>query len=136
MHHFHFHIHALIHYIRHARLIGSYVRSLGLMLFMLLFSLLGMTGIGTESSRDDGEWSRRHGAGIISAWSSPAATAAWDRADRETPVSAPAVAEDASTGVFHRLSPKIIMVPRMNRVPKPKSVYRNFARAPGILSFV
>jgi hypothetical protein len=36
------------------------------------------------------------------------------------------------TSVFYRLKPGIVMVPRMNRPPKPKSVYRCFTRAPGI----
>jgi hypothetical protein len=37
----------------------------------------------------------------------------------------------AHTGVFYRLEAGIVMVPRMNRTPKPKSVYRSSARSPG-----
>ncbi len=134
MHHIHFHIHALIHYIRHARMIGSYLRWLGVMLFTLLLGLLlQLVGIEQASAAFSAKDSREFTTGsfsLVSAAGVPGKTAL--SAHRVSPL---ALQQNTHTGVFHRLKPRLVMIPRMNRTPKPKSVYRCFTRAPGELSF-
>jgi hypothetical protein len=132
----HIHIHALIHY---ARLLGN-IRFLGTMLLMLVISMLqldttktaSLTGM-TKAAHHDrtvripGDSSVRgygRGAGVPSVWKSA----------ETDPVPPAAINKNAHTSVFHRLEAGLVMVPRMNRTPKPKSVYRNFARAPGLMA--
>ncbi len=127
MHHIHFHIHALIHYIRHARMIGSYLRFLGMMLFALLLGLFQVDGFGETSLASVRESESRCFAVVVRHDAGTSAVS-----DLSTHTGAPyALHQNTYTGVFHRLKPRIVMIPRMNRTPKPKSVYRCFTRAPG-----
>jgi hypothetical protein len=64
--------------------------------------------------------------------SDPAMDPGYSRVDRTDPVPPDAINKNTYASVFSRLKPGIVMIPRMNRTPKPKSVYRLFARAPGI----
>ncbi len=135
MHHFHFHIHALIHYIRHARMIGSYLRFTGMMLLTLVLGLLQFDSFGAVSLASAKE--RESRCFTACSVGHDAATTQRTTADpAKHPVSPHALHQSTYSGVFHRLRPRIMMIPRMNRTPKPKSVYRNFARAPGVFSFV
>ncbi len=128
MHHIHFHIHALIHYIRHARMIGSYVRFLGMMLFALLLGLFQVDGFGETSVASALENESRCFA-VVTVRHDAGASAVSDLFTHTG--STYALHQNSYTGVFHRLKPRIVMIPRMNRTPKPKSVYRCFTRAPG-----
>jgi len=119
----HIHIHALIHYIRHARLFGSYLRFLGALLFMLLFSLLQLVSAKpTSVAVTAGEFSFDGSAANFRGNDDPAAD----------PIFPDVMPTQVQANVFHRLQPGIVMIPRMNRTPKPKSVYRYFTRAPGL----
>ncbi len=129
----HIHIHLLIHY---ARLLGGNMRALGTMLLMLLFSLLQLVSAKPASAALTAEENRHYtigfrneGAVSMRAESDPATGLRYRGADRTAPTDA--MNTSNCTSVFYRLKPRIAMVPRMNRVPRPKSVYRSFARAPG-----
>jgi hypothetical protein len=130
----HIHIHMLIHSIRHARLMGWNPRFFGTMLFMLLFSMFSLATAEPSSALTAGGESHRCAVGIscsdsiVSLAAPGAASREVDRADPQQPH---ALDTTAHAGVYSRLKPRIVMIPRMNRVPKPKSVYRLFARAPG-----
>ncbi len=126
----HIHIYALIHYARHARLLGSSYRFFSMMLLMLLISLLQLVNAKPASGTAAAEEIRRYTAGL-------------SYHDRSTniqgisgmvtdPASPDALNRNTYTSAYHRLKPRIVMVPRMNRTPKPKSVYRCFTRAPGL----
>ncbi len=132
----HIHIHLLIHYARHARLLGGNMRALGTMLLMLLFSLLQLVSakpasaaLTAEENRPYTIGFRNEGAVSMSAESDLTPGLRYRGADRTAPTDA--MNTSSCTSVFYRLKPRIVMVPRMNRVPRPKSVYRSFARAPG-----
>ncbi len=136
--HIHFHIYAFLHYLRHARLLGSNMRFVGTLLLMLLFSLLQFV-VETPASAMFEERENRRIIGFscdadsmnIRGHAGTAPEAWIPGADREDPVPPAAVMTATHSSVYYRLKPKIVMIPRMNRTPKPKSVYRNFARAPG-----
>lgn len=149
----HSHIHALIYFVRllhYARLahytrlahyarLGS-MRFLGTMLLMLLFSMLQFVGIKPASAALMAKESRYSSADFIryigqaGMWGEldPAADPRYGGVKVTDPVPPDAITTKAQTSVFYRLKPGIVMVPRMNRTPKPKSVYRCFTRAPGI----
>ncbi len=132
MHHFHFHILTLIHYVRHARIVGSYLRYLGMMLLTLLFSLffqLGAVPVSDAFAASDKD-SLEFVAGSFSLSSVSWTAGLSDPAAHPAPLDA-IQQQNTNLGVFHRLKPRIVMIPRMNRTPKPKSVYRCFTRAPG-----
>ncbi len=126
----HIHIYSLIHYVRHARLLGTSLRFLGMMLLMLLISLYQLVSAKPASAMPATEEIRRFtlclsyhdGAANIRGRSGPVTD----------PVPPDALNENTCTSAFQRLKPRIFVVPRMNRTPKPKSVYRCFTRAPGI----
>ena len=130
----HIHIHLLIHSIRHARLMGWNLRFFGTMLLMLLFSMLSLVTAEPSSALTAGGERHRCTVGIscsdsiVSLATPGAASREVDRADPRQPH---ALDTNVHAGVYSRLNPRIVMIPRMNRVPKPKSVYRLFARAPG-----
>ncbi len=113
-------------------MIGGYLRWLGIMLFTLLLGLFQVDGFGAVSAAKESQdrcfiaCSVRYNATASVNGTSGHAT------QRVCPHALP---QNTHTGVFHRLKPRIVMIPRMNRTPKPKSVYRCFARAPGELSF-
>lgn len=119
----HIHIHFLIHYMRHARLLVSNARFFGTLLFMLLFSLLQLVGSEPASAMPAAK--KRPVA--IGSFHPGGAVALGE-------YSGPAVDSGhcPAPDVLSRFKPGIVTVPRMNRTPKPKSVYRSFARAPGI----
>ena len=125
----HIHIHLLIHYVRHARLLGGYMRYLSTLLLMLLFSLLQFVVAEPASALLTAKAS--HGP-VTADLFYHTSTANADGECRMVLVPSAALEDDAYINVFSRLKPGIVMVPRMNRTPKPKSVYRIFARAPGI----
>jgi hypothetical protein len=134
------HIHLIIHIARlilhHAKTAGN-VRFLGTMLLLLLFSCFEVAGAartvvpgttegerGRESSlRDTG---RDDEAPAVSKW-----RITENRIDLAHGESPAALRKNAHRSVVSRLSPGIVLIPRMNRTPKPKSVYRLYARAPG-----
>ncbi len=122
----HIHIHALLHLIR---LFGS-VRFFGSLLPMLLFSLLQFSSGEPASSLLASMEDRAYTINILQS-DNPLGIEALRVPD---PVPAHALHENSYSGVFHRLKPRIVMIPRMNRTPKPKSVYRCFTRAPGCLA--
>jgi len=126
----HIHIHALIHYVRHARLLGSYLRFLGMMLLLLLLSLLQLVSVRPASAMPTAAENHRF---TIDVYSRDSAVSMRGRSDPATdPVPPDARHQNTYTSVPYQLEPGIVMVPRMNRTPKPKSVYRCFTRAPGI----
>jgi hypothetical protein len=130
----HIHIHMLIHSIRHARLMGWNLRFFGSMLLMLLFSMLSLATAEPSSALTTVGESHRCAVGISRSdgiVSLTAAGAASRELNRANPRQLHVLNTNAHTGVYSRLKPRIVMRPRMNRVPKPKSVYRLFARAPG-----
>ncbi len=107
------------------RLLGS-MRFLGTMLLMLWVSQFQLDGGKTAAAAG---MDKAHQLAVRAV---PAASAALEGfADRTDPAPPAAVMSSVHTSVFHRLKPGIVMVPRMNRVPKPKSVHRSFARSPG-----
>ncbi len=119
------HIHLFIHYVR---LLGS-TRFLGTMLLMLLFSLLQLDIAKTALAMPTAKANQEH---IATGFFHHGGTVS-TRGESPTPSDPPvALNKNTYTNVFSRLKPGIIMVPRMNRTPKPKSVYRLLARAPGI----
>ncbi len=130
-----FHIHALIH---HARLLVGSMRFLGTMLFML-FGLLGLDGAGTAPDVFDAQESScitvgrsfQESMSGLRGESSRAADPGYDGTDGKDPAPATALPARPHQGVYDRLRPGIVLIPRMNRTPKPKSVYRLYARAPG-----
>ncbi len=136
MHHFHFHIHALIHYIRHARMIGSYLRFIGMMLLTLVLGLLQFDGFGEVSLASAAQKHENRCFSACSVDHDAAAIMCVTADPAKHPASQQALHQNAWSGAVHRLKPRIMVIPRMNRTPKPKSVYRNFARAPGVFSFV
>jgi hypothetical protein len=131
----HIHIHALVHY---ARLLGS-MRFLGTMLLMLLFNLLQLDSAKPASAMPTTKDNHHttidcfyHGSTVsIRGESDPATDPGYRREDRMGSAFPDAINTNAHSSVFYRLMPGIVMIPRMNRTPKPKSVYRLFARAPG-----
>ncbi len=126
----HIHIHSLIHYARHARLLGSSFRFFSMMLIMLLISLLQLANAKPASNTLAAEEIHRYTIGI--SCHDGAANIRCKSGVAFDPVSPDVLSGNTYTGVYHRLKPGIVMVPRMNRTPKPKSVYRCFTRAPGM----
>ena len=148
----HIHIHALIHYLRllhYARLAHytrlahyarlSSMRFLGTMLLMLLFSMLQFVGVNPASAAQRAQETRFSATDFLR---SIGQTGMWGEFDLPAdpryggvngtePPPPVAIVTKAQTSVFSRLKPRIVMIPRMNRTPKPKSVYRLFTRAPG-----
>ncbi len=135
----HIHIHSLIYYVRHARQLGSSMRFLGAMLLMLLLGLLQFASARPASSvltaKDNHQFSinsfRRDSTVSIRGMSDPAMDPRCRRVDRTDPPPPDAINKNSYTSLFYQLKPGIVMVPRMNRTPKPKSIYRCFTRAPG-----
>ena len=123
----HFHIHVLIHYLRHARLLGGYLRYLGTLLLVLLSGLFQFVIAEPAPALLTAKANDGSAAGLFYHTS----TANADGECRMVPVPSAALEDDTYRNVFSRLKSGIVMVPRMNRTPKPKSVYRIFARAPG-----
>ncbi len=117
------------------------MRFLGTMLLMLLFSLFQLVSAKPASATLTAKESRhftidffsRDSAVSISirGESDPATNPRYYGVDRMAQARPDAMNKSTYTSVFYRLNPGIVIVPRMNRVPKPKSVYRSFARAPG-----
>ncbi len=140
--HFHLPIHVFLHYLRHARLLGINMRFAGSMLFMLLFSLLQFV-IDTPASAMfesfDSREKRQCTICVLRDGSTTALrgeTASSGDADlrgmnRTNTFPPCAIAENTHSSVFRRLQPGIFLIPRKDRVPKPKSVYRLSTRAPG-----
>ncbi len=131
----------IIHSVRHARLAGWSMRFIGTMLLMLLFSVLqGVVempapALAAEESRSfSGSLYRDDGPSCLQAESATDAHRRSLRADRTGSLSPHALPAVAHTGVFYRLQPGIYLIPRKDRLPKPKSVYRISARAPGVNS--
>ncbi len=123
----HIHIHTFIHY---ARLLGT-MRFVGTMVLMLFFSQIQLVSVKPAlavPAAKEGHLNR--GAGMPGDLSSPDApkAAKSQGTDRIYPS---ATNTNIHKSVFYRLKPGIVMIPRMNRTPKPKSIYRLFARAPG-----
>ncbi len=119
------HLHAFIHFIR---LLGS-MRFVGTMVLMLFFSQIQLVSIKPEPAAPAataGSLSR--GADMQRDLSSPDVPKAVKSPGTDRTA---AMHTNAHRSVFYRLKPGIVMIPRMNRTPKPKSVYRLFARAPG-----
>jgi hypothetical protein len=132
----HIHLHHLIHYIRHARLIGAYLRFLGSVALMLLFSLLQPAGAGPACALEAQEEGRRFTSDVVSHSSfveleGKSGRTAELTSSTKTSSKSFVFLQSQQSGVFDRLKPRIVMIPRMNRTPKPKSVYRCFTRAPG-----
>ncbi len=131
----HIHIHSLIHFVRHARLLGSNVRFLGTLLLMLLFSLLQLVSAvpaeEKEKDRITTDFFCHDSVASICGQSGLAADFRYCGMDRTDLVPLDALNQKTHTSVFYRLKAGIVMVPRMNRTPKPKSVHRGYARAPG-----
>ncbi len=133
------HIHHLHMLIQHARLLAGNMRLPGAMLLMLLFGLPGLDGAGTARDLLEVKGARPAAVGHSScltagelAASDSALTPLFRRADRAYPASPAVLIGAAQRSTFNRLEPGIVMVPRMSRIPKPKSVYRVVARAPGV----
>ncbi len=135
----HIHIHSLIHLVRHARLFGSNMRFLGMLLLALLYSLLQLvSAIPASAMLEEKERDRItmdffcHDSMVsIYGQSGLAAAPRYHGRDRTDPVPLDVLNHSTHTSVFYRLKAGIVMVPRMNRTPKPKSVHRGYARAPG-----
>ncbi len=117
-------------------MIGSYLRFIGMMLLTLVLGLLQFDGFGEVSLASAAKERESRCFTACSVGAGAAATMGMTADPAKHPVSPHALHQNKYSGVFHRLQPGIVMIPRMNRTPKPKSVFRNFARAPGILSFV
>ncbi len=118
-------------------MLGS-LRFLVTLLFML-FGLLGLDGAGPAPDVFDaqesscitiGRSSQESTSGIRGE-SARVADPGYDGTDGTDPASAAALPASSHQGVYDRLRPGIVMIPRINRTPKPKSVYRLYARAPG-----
>ncbi len=113
-----------MHFIR----LLSTMRFLGMTLLMLWIGQFQFDG---EKSAPAAHRAKAHHqvGRIVPAASGLAALA--NLTNRTDTVPPAAAVPSAYTSVFHRLLPGITMIPRMNRVPKPKSVHRTFARSPG-----
>jgi len=129
----HIHIHTLVHY---ARLLGN-MRFLGTMLLMLLIGQLQPDSTKTASAmgmaratHHDRSVSMPEGPSVPGDWRDTGVPSAGKSAEAG-PVPPDAMNTNAHPSVFHRPETGIVMVPRMNRTPKPKSVYRSSARSPG-----
>ncbi len=130
------HIHALIQY---ARLLAGSLRFFGAIAFMLLFSLLELAGAASASALPEMQSDRRitlaagraGGAENVLAAPDPFADKKYAGVKQACPAPPDAIGQGSHTCVYERLQPGIVLIPRMNRTPKPKSVYRLFARAPG-----
>ncbi len=115
------------------------MRFLGAMLLMLLLGLLQLVSARPASSLLTAKEDHRatidffcHVSAVnILGTFDPAMDPRFCGQDRTDPGPPDAMNENTYASVFHRLKPGIVLVPRMNRTPKPKSVYRFFARAPG-----
>ncbi len=106
------------------RLLGT-MRFVGTMVLMLFFSQIQLVGIRPAMAVPAAKEGRLdRGAGMQGDWSSPGVP-------KEAKSPSAALNMNAHRSVYYRLEPGIVMIPRMNRTPKPKSVYRLFARAPG-----
>ncbi|HUJ18212.1 MAG TPA: hypothetical protein VL197_09510 [Nitrospirota bacterium] len=114
-------------------------RFLGTTLLMLLFSLLQLVSAKPAPAMLEAKDDRHitidfsfYGSMVsIRGESDPDTDTKYRGLDRTDPLPPVAINKDTHTSVFYRLKPGIFLVPRMNRTPKPKSVYRLFARAPG-----
>ncbi len=133
------HIHHLHMILFHARLVAGNLRFLAAILFLLLSGVPG--GDGARTALDLLEAKHNH---AVPAGASCSCCTADGRAASGAVVAAPypgaipaypgapdMVATESHTSAFDRLQPGIVLLPRMHRTPKPKSVYRVLARAPG-----
>ncbi len=106
------------------RLLGT-MRFAATMALMLFFSQIQLVGIkpaqDVPAAQED---SLNRGSDLQGDLSSPGVP-------KEAKSFPHALHTNAQRSVYYRLKPRIVMIPRMNRTPKPKSVYRLFARAPG-----
>ncbi len=101
------------------------MRFIGTMVLMLFFSQIQLVGIKpVQTVPAVQEDSLNRGSDLKSDLYSPGVP-------KEAKSSPAALNTNAQRSVYYRLKPGIVMIPRMNRTPKPKSVYRLFARAPG-----
>ncbi len=119
--HIHIHIHSLLSYLR---LIAS-MRFAGTMLLMLVLGQLQFAGINPVSDA----FMPKAGQQDVKELSASETAAAQDRTDT---VRADVPYECTYANIFHYPQPGIVVVPRMNRTPKPKSVYRCSIRAPSL----
>ncbi len=118
-------------------MVGS-LRFLGMMLFLLI-GLLGLDGAGPAPAVLDAQEnscvtvgrSFQESMSGVREESARVADPGYDGTDGTDPAAAAALPASSHQGVYDRLKPGIVMIPRMNRTPKPKSVYRLYARAPG-----
>ncbi len=115
-------IRSLLYY---ARLPGS-KRFVSTLLLMLLLSQLQFVGVKQASASLAGKARQR----VVRMPGVPE-SAAVSEEDRTDPDRLDAINKVFHTSFFNHLNPGIVMVPRMNRTPKPRSVYRLFTRAPG-----
>ncbi len=129
----HVHIQILVHY---ARLLGN-MRLFGTTLLVLLISLLQLDSTKSVSvlrlakaTHHDRAVSIQGDSSVPGGWRGAGVPAAWKSAEAD-PFPPVSMNKNAHTSVLNKLEAGIVMVPRMNRTPKPKSVYRSFARAPG-----
>ncbi len=116
------HIHSFIyfiHYVRYARLLGN-TRFLGTMVLMLLFSQFQLVIAKPASAMLTTKANHDHITIDFFYHGSTVSTNGEYRTDPAPPV---AIDKKTYMSVFYRLKPGIVMVPRMNRTPKPKSVY-------------
>ncbi len=138
----HIHIHSLIYYARHARLLGGSLRYLAAMLLVLFSGLLDFDFVSAkpasavrnakESSRFTVDFFCRCSAINILGASELTMDPGYCGIDRTDHAPPDATNRTTHASLFCRFRPGIVAVPRMNRIPKPKSVYRCFTRAPGI----
>ncbi len=113
-------------------MIGNYLRYLGMMLLMLVLgSFLQLLSMEPSSDAFAAGAGGCHDIRIVSVHHGDALNRSANSDPAANHFSSHALHQNTSSSVFHRPQPGIFMIPRMNRVPKPKSVYRNFARAPG-----
>ncbi len=105
------------------------MRFLGMMLLMLLLSLLQLVSAVPASAALAAKESRQFTIGCST---HDGTVSMREKSNPGTHTASPDVIhKNGHTSVFYRLKPGIATVPRMNRTPKPKSVYRCFTRAPG-----
>lgn len=108
----HIHIHSLIHYARHARLIGSSFRFFSMMLLMLLISLLQLVNAKTASNTPAADEICPYTVGFP--YHNDAANIRGRSGMVTDPVSPDVLNKNSYTSVYYRLKPRIVMVPRMS----------------------
>ncbi len=110
-------------------MLGSSLRYLGMLLLMLLISLFQLVSAKPASATLAAEESCRFTLGF--SYHDGVLNIRGRTGPFADPISPDALNKNTYSSVFHRLKPRIVMIPRMNRTPKPKSVYRCVTRAPG-----